>query len=236
MKITKMAIGFTLVLVMGFLSAVALCFRALSSPQAVAAVEAELRVVLDAGHGGVDGGVTGKKLGLKESELNLSITHFLRAELEEMGFEVTLTRKTEAGLYGAATRGFKKRDMQRRKEIIEEANPDLVVSIHQNFYPTKNARGGQVFYRKNDENCKRLALSVQEKINGLYEKEGAKKRVAQTGEYFMLQCAVCPSVIVECGFLSNAYDEQLLSEEGWQKRLAQSIASGIVGYFSQSLA
>ena len=229
-------IGLTMALAMGFLSAVALCFRALSSPQAVAAVEAEMRIVLDAGHGGVDGGVCGKNTGIKESDLNLAITNFLRAELEEIGFAVTLTRKTEAGLYGTATKGFKKRDMQRRKEIIEETNPDLVVSIHQNFYPSRTARGGQVFYQKTDDNAKRLAFFIQEKLNGLYEKEGAKKRVAQTGEYFMLQCAACPSVIVECGFLSNAKDEKLLTEEGWQKRLAQSIAAGIVGYFAQLLA
>ena len=151
MKISKMFISVTVAIVIGFVWAVALCVQALYSPQAVAALEAQMRVVLDAGHGGIDGGVTGRTTGVKESDVNLTIVHCLKTELEDMGFEVILTRKTEAGLYGAATKGFKKRDMQRRKEIIEDSNPDLVISIHQNFYPTKKTRGGQVFYKKNME-------------------------------------------------------------------------------------
>ena len=236
MKIGKLFIGLSMALIVGFVSAVALCFRALNSAQAVAAVEAEMRIVVDAGHGGVDGGVVGKTTGIKESDINLAIAHFLCAELTDIGFEVVMTRKTEAGLYGAATKGFKKRDMQQRKEIIAEANPDLVLSIHQNFYPTKAARGGQVFYRKENQASKMLALAVQGRLNDLYLDKGVKNRVAKTGEYFMLECCACPSVIVECGFLSNAADEELLTSEGWQKRLAQNIAAGVVAYFANSVA
>ena len=236
MKISKTVISITVAVVIGFVWAVALCVQALYSPQAVAAVEAQMRVVLDAGHGGIDGGVTGRATGAKESDVNLAIVHCLKIELEDMGFEVILTRKTEAGLYGAATKGFKKRDMQRRKEIIEESNPDLVISVHQNFYPTKKTRGGQVFYKKNAKKSKALAVSLQDKINALYQEQGAKNRKIQTGDYFMLDCCVCPSVIVECGFLSNADDEKLLINEGWQKRLAQSLAAGVVAYFSDSFA
>ena len=236
MKISKMFISVTVAIVIGFVWAVALCVQALYSPQAVAALEAQMRVVLDAGHGGIDGGVTGRTTGVKESDVNLAIVHCLKTELEDMGFEVILTRKTEAGLYGAATKGFKKRDMQRRKEIIEDSNPDLVISIHQNFYPTKKTRGGQVFYKKNMEKSKALAISLQDKINALYKEQGVKNRKIQTGDYFMLDCGACPSIIVECGFLSNAEDEKLLINAAWQKRLAQSLASGVVAYFSNSFA
>lgn len=221
--------------IFGFAAAVALCFRALNAPQAVAAFsDGSMRIVLDAGHGGIDGGVTGRTTGVKESDLNLSITHKLKEVLTDMGFEVALTRKTEAGLYDTTAKGFKKRDMQKRKEIIREYDPALVLSVHQNYYPSQSARGGQVFYKKTDERGLRLATAVQEQLNQLYGGVGARSRTVMTGEYFMLECSDCPSVIVECGFLSNAKDEALLNTGLWQRKLAESIASGVVAYLSDS--
>lgn len=228
---------FALCMVMvGFVSAFALCVKALFSPQAVAAVESAICIVVDAGHGGIDGGVSGRLTGVKESDINLAIAQYLCEELQEFGFDVVMTRKTAAGLYDVATKGFKKRDMQRRKEIIESANPDLVLSIHQNFYPTKSTRGGQVFYRKENEQSQRLAEGVQGKLNDLYEGVGVKKRKSMPAEYFILQCAPCPSVIVECGFLSNAEDEKLLCDSIWQRKLAQRIAAGALAYFAEGMA
>lgn len=216
-----------------FTAAVGVCMRVLIAPQAVAAMDEGLCVVLDAGHGGIDGGVTGRTTGVKESDVNLAIVYRLKAALEEMGFEVALTRKTEAGLYGTTAKGFKKRDMQRRKEIIEEVDPSMVISLHQNFYPTRNTRGGQVFYRKESSAGQRLALLLQKGLNDLYQAEGARGRSAASGQFFMLECAECPSVLVECGFLSNREDERLLTDEGWQKELAKSLANGVMEYFSE---
>lgn len=227
----------SMAVLMAFIAAVGLCFKALSMPQAVFSyADSGMKIVLDAGHGGIDGGVTGKVTGTKESDINLAITTRLYQTLSDMGFEVTLTRKTEAGLYGAAKKGFKKRDMQRRKEIIEETDPSLVLSIHQNFYPSKRSRGAQVFYKKEDENALKFACALQEKLNALYATEGVAARNAATGDYFILKCSDCPSVIVECGFLSNAADEKLLLSEVWQKQIAQNIAEGIVAYLSDSAA
>jgi N-acetylmuramoyl-L-alanine amidase len=211
--------------------------RTLAAPKTVGAFSAqELCVVLDAGHGGVDGGVVGRKTGLKESDVNLSIVYRLKEGLEEVGFAVTLTRKTEAGLYDAATKGFKKRDMQKRKEIIAETDPALVISIHQNFYPSKNTRGAQVFFNKKNEGGEKLALGLQKRLNALYAESGANGRVAASGEFFMLQCADCPSVIVECGFLSSPADEALLTDEVWQKKLAETLGGGVLGYFADLTA
>ena len=123
-----------------FVAAWTLCVNALSVP--VFAVTRPMCIVLDAGHGGIDGGVVGRETGIKESDLNLSVTVNLKTILQQAGFDVVLTRKTEAGLYGAATKGFKKRDMQRRKEIIEEAKPIAMISIHQNYFPIRASRGG----------------------------------------------------------------------------------------------
>ena len=219
-----------------FAMAVGLCVHVLSAPPTVAAVEDTLCIVLDAGHGGVDGGVTGKETKIKESDINLAITYQVKAELEALGFEVVLTRKTESGLYGTATKGFKKRDMQKRRQIIEETDPAMVISLHQNFYPTRNTRGAQVFYSKGNAGGQRLALLMQKELNVLYAKEGARARNAASGQFYMLECSDCPSVLVECGFLSNREDERLLTSEGWQKTLGQTIAASAMSYFSDFTA
>ena len=138
----------------GFVTALGMCVNRLNE-QPVSAFSDGMRIVVDAGHGGMDGGVCGRMTGEKESDLNLAVSLALKEELTDMGFVVTLTRKTEAGLYDTASRGFKKRDMQKRKEIIEEVKPDLIISIHQNFYPVKSTRGGQVFYSKNAEESRK---------------------------------------------------------------------------------
>lgn len=220
-----------------FFAAVVLCVQTLFLPQSVGAFDdGGMRIVIDAGHGGVDGGVSGIETGVKESDLNLAISYAVKAKLEERGFDVIMTRKTEGGLYGTPTKGFKKRDMQKRKEIIEKAAPALVLSVHQNFYPSRAVRGGQVFYNAADKNSEILGKTLQTCLNELYQTAGVKARNAKAGEYFMLQSTAYPSVIVECGFLSNAADEKLLCSDGWKNRLAEQITSGVIGYFSGNIA
>ena len=219
-----------------FITAVFLCVQILNGAQSVSAFSArEMRLVLDAGHGGIDGGVVGSETGKKESDINLSITLYLKEVLEDMGFEITLTRKTEAGLYGAPTKGFKRRDMESRKEIIEKVQPALVLSIHQNYYPSKTLRGGQIFYNKANENSQKLAEILQTQVNNLYAKEGVKSRKEQAGQYYMLECTPYPAVIIECGFLSNAQDEKLLLSPAWEKEFSHAIAAGVTEYFSHLL-
>ncbi len=217
----------------GFIFAVAACLQALGAQTASAFSDGSMRVVIDAGHGGVDVGVSGTQTGVKESDLNLAIARELKDGLEDMGFEVTMTRKTEAGLYGTAAKGFKKRDMQKRKEIIQAADPALIISIHQNLYPSQAVRGGQVFYSGKSEESERLATCVQGKMNELYATQGVKDRKITQGEYFMLNCYPCPSVLVECGFLSSNEDERLLCDGVWQKKLAGAISAGVLTYFSE---
>lgn len=135
-------------------------------------------------------------------------------------------------MYGTTAKGFKKRDMQKRKEIVEKAEPSLLLSVHQNYYPSKTTRGGQLFYNKRDEKSQKLAVAVQDELNDLYQTQGVKNRTVMAGEYFMLECYDCPSVIVECGFLSSAEDETLLRSADWQERLAEGIAAGVLIYLS----
>jgi len=193
-----------------------------------AANTGDITVVLDAGHGGIDGGVKGSATGVNESEINLAIVKKTRAYFEKAGINCVLTRQSEAGLYGVLSKGFKKRDMQKRKEIIEGAKPVAVISIHQNFYSSAKQRGGQVFYGGDNENSKLLAAAIQKGLNNLCGGE----RSILFGDYFMLKCTQYPSVIVECGFLSNADDEALLLSEEYREKLADVVFTGVIEYLS----
>ena len=232
----KSFIAICTAVVVGFVWAVALCVQALNGAQAVSAFDESMRIVVDAGHGGIDGGVTGRTTGAKESEINLAIAYKLSAVLQEMGFDVVMTRKTDAGLYDTTAKGFKKRDMQKRKEIILAAEPTMVISVHQNYYPSRTQRGAQVFYFASNEQSARLATQIQAQMNKCYESERVKNRVAAQGDFFILHCAACPSVIVECGFLSNAKDEALLLSKAWQEKTARGIAAGVAAYLSSGSA
>lgn len=197
---------------------------------AVSAPSSGKVVVIDAGHGGIDAGVCGKVTSVKESEINLAIAKQLKGYFADAGFTVVMTRKNSAGLYGSYSKGFKMRDMKKRKEIIEESNADMVISVHQNFCPIPSKRGGTVFFDKSSECGKTLAARIQSELNGLEECE--KPNEALVGDYYMLKCTESPSVIVECGFLSNAADEELLISAEYQKKLAYAIFKGAVGYYS----
>lgn len=189
-------------------------------------------VVLDAGHGGVDGGVVGINTGMKESDINLAMTRILAARLEDAGLNVILTRQTEAGLYGAATSGYKRRDMRARAEIIAKTAPVLVISVHQNFFSLPARRGAQVFYRKDFAEAKTLACLIQTSLNEM--EECVKRTDALVGDYYILNCSAYPSVIVECGFLSNAEDERLLITKEYQEKLASAITAGVLSFLSLS--
>ena len=233
----KMFFAGVFVVLAVFFTAVILCVQTMFLPQEAGAFDdGGMRIVVDAGHGGIDGGVCGIATGTKESDINLAISYCVKEKLEDVGFDVTLTRKTEGGLYGTPTKGFKKRDMEKRREIIEKTAPALVLSIHQNFYASRSVRGGQVFYNVHNEKSTLLGKTLQTYLNELYQTVGNKARMPKAGEYFMLQCTSYPSVIVECGFLSNAEDEKLLCSDGWKNRLAESITAGVTAYLSGNVA
>ena len=186
-------------------------------------------VVIDAGHGGIDAGVHGKVTDIKESDINLAIAKQLKGYFANAGFNAVLTRKNNGGLYGLSTKGFKMRDMKKRKEIIEQNKADMVISVHQNFCPIPSKRGSTVFFDKSSECGIALANTIQKQLNALNDK--IKPNEALAGDYYMLKCTSNPSVIVECGFLSNAEDEKLLITEEYQKAIAYAIFKGAVYYY-----
>ena len=217
----------------GFILAVSLCVDSLRERE-VFAIDNHLKIVVDAGHGGIDGGVTGVTTGVKESDLNLKIALKLCEKLERSGLRPALTRKTKEGLYDTTAKGFKRRDMQKRKEIIERESPALVLSIHQNFYPSASQRGAQVFYLQGDEKDEELAYHLQNRLNALYAKEGVKARKNKSADYFMLASSPCPAALIECGFLSSPKDEALLCNEVFLESLTTEIYLGVVGFLFAS--
>ena len=182
-------------------------------------------VVIDAGHGGFDPGKVGID-GQLEKDINLSIAKKLKAYLEASDVNVVMTRDTDTGLYQSGDSHKKVSDMRRRCDIINEARPDLVVSIHQNSYHQEEINGGQVFYYKTSQNGKRLAEILQERFD--YVLGEANRRVAKANDnYYLLLHVKEPIVIVECGFLSNRKEAKALESEDYQDRMAWTIPKEI---------
>lgn len=186
-----------------------------------------ITVVLDAGHGGVDPGSVGRKTKVTESELNLAIVLKLKDYLLTGGINCLLTRTDQNGLYGAYTKDYKKRDMDARKKIIESSNADLVVSVHMNSFTSSRYRGAQVFYSELNPESSKLATLIQQCFASDLAESNKGSSIA---DYFMLKCSTLPSVLCECGFISNPEDEALLVTPEYQNKVAYAIYKGIVSY------
>lgn len=225
--ILKKSIIITIIAIIVAGIAIGLCAGALVTTASTS--PSERVIVIDAGHGGIDAGVSGVNTNVKESDINLAIAKQLKSYFSEAGFTVIMTRNTNGGLYGLPTSGFKKRDMQKRKQIIDECAADMVISIHQNSCPLESRRGSQIFFNPESECGKELAVCIQQSLNGM--EECVRKSSALAGDYFMLKCTKNPSVIVECGFLTNTEDEKLLSTTTYQKSVAYAIFKGAVSYY-----
>ena len=186
-------------------------------------------IVLDAGHGGSDPGMTGAG-GVTERELNLVYAKKLQVLLEAAGYRVVQTRTTKEGLYDAGETHRKAQDMQRRCALIEQEQPLLAVSIHQNSYPQDaSVCGPQVFYYEHSEQGKQLAAQIQACMNDQLKVE--RPRVEKgNASYYILKRSAATTVIVECGFLTNPQEEAELQEEAYQNRLVQAVCDGILSY------
>lgn len=191
--------------------------------------ERNICVVIDAGHGGTDPGKVGINDQL-EKDINLKIAYKLKMFLQAEGIEVVMTREGEGGLYDEGASNKKVQDMKKRLEIIETADPVLVVSIHQNSYHEEYVKGAQVFYYETSDKSRQLAELLQEQLRGL---DLENKRVAKGNDsYFLLKKTTKPIVIVECGFLSNREEAERLSTDIYQEKLAWNIYMGIVKYLN----
>ncbi|MCD8324141.1 MAG: N-acetylmuramoyl-L-alanine amidase CwlD [Clostridiales bacterium] len=188
-------------------------------------------VVIDPGHGADDPGKVGVS-GINEKDLNLEISLKLREYLEEEGIRVVMTRTEDVSLAESDAQSVKVSDLKRRVEIIEEAQAALAVSIHQNSYTDSSVSGAQVFYYADSDEGAALAGILQESLIENLDPSNTRAAKANTSYYILKKTSV-PTVIVECGFLSNAREEALLSEEDYQEKAAQAICEGIRKYLGQ---
>jgi len=160
-----------------------------------------------------------------EKDINLQIAQKLQAYLELGGAYVIVTRDSDE-----AVGESKREDLKYRQLVSEDA--DAFISIHQNSFPSRKVRGAQVFYFDGSERSKRLAECVQEQVGAYLDRDN--KRVAKANkDYYLLRRTTVPSVIVECGFLSNADEGRLLTTDEYQDRIAWTVYMGVINYFNE---
>lgn len=187
-----------------------------------------LKIAVDAGHGGYDGGAVGRKSHVKEKELNLDVALRLRALLVEHGAQVIMTRDGDYALCDDDPPIRKKlQDMQRRALLATQGGADLLLSVHMNEYANARQAGPQVFFRKGCEAGRALAEALQSAMNA--ELKPARNRQVNTGDYYILSLGV-PSALIECGFLSNAQEEALLNSADYRERIARGIRDGVLAW------
>ena len=190
-------------------------------------------VVIDAGHGGEDGGAVAED-GTVESQVNLAIAQKLREILFLSGVDTVMTREEDVSIYseGAQTLREKKvSDIQNRVELINGVENAVLISIHQNSLPNaKSVHGAQVFYNDSEEGAE-LAGMIQSNLNAAINSgENQKKEKPIDSSIYLMSHISCPGVLLECGFLSNASETQLLKEEPYQLKLALTAAAGYLQY------
>ncbi|MDO5541061.1 MAG: N-acetylmuramoyl-L-alanine amidase [Eubacteriales bacterium] len=194
-------------------------------------VTADTTIVVDAGHGGADSGKVGIN-GALEKEINLSIAQKLKELLENRGMHVVMTRESDAGLYDEGEANKKQQDMKRRCTMIDESKAVMAVSIHQNSYTQESVKGPQVFYYKNSQQGQRIAELLQESLNVELKIERPRE-IKANDSYYLLRKTENPTVIIECGFLSNTAEAGLLVTDEYQEKVAQAICKGIVKYVEE---
>lgn len=193
-------------------------------------------VVLDAGHGGEDGGAVGVD-GIYEKNINLSIALKLRDLLESAGYKVIMTREEDTAIYddsAGTLRQKKKSDLRNRLEMIKSNTNDdtIFISIHQNKFTNSKYSGSQIFYSKNNPLGQELANYVKQSITGLIQPDNTREIKPADKTIFLLHNAEIPAIIVECGFLSNEEEAHKLTDKNYQDQIAFCVFCGTVNYFT----
>ncbi len=203
--------------------------------QIVSSASALPSVIIDAGHGGEDGGTIGIN-GIFEKDINLSIANILRDMLTSRGINVIMTRSEDILLYDRNVdyKGRKKiLDLSARLKIANENENCIFVSIHMNSFPEAKYKGLQVYYSKNSELSKTLADSIQNTVKTHLQPNNARLTKKADSNIFLLDRCNNPSVLVECGFLSNPNECAMLCSEDYRKKLSLAIFEGICSYISE---
>lgn len=190
-------------------------------------------IIIDAGHGGIDGGAQADD-GTPEKDINLKITLHLSEFLKAFGFETVLTRDCDKSLESDGfntIREKKTSDIHNRLALMEETDNALFISIHQNHFYEEQYYGTQVFYSPDfSEESSLLAQSIQDSVTGLLQPDNDRQIKKCGTSVYLIYNAVKPAVLVECGFLSNNREAELLKTDEYQRKIAFGIALGIQDY------
>lgn len=231
MKFNKKTLRFAASMAAVF-AVLAVCARVTDSALPASADTSDKPViVLDAGHGGLDSGAVGKN-GTLEKDVNLSVVRRLQQLLELSGFRTVLTRSEDISVYDAGVEGIRNQklsDMDNRLELIQSYPDSIFLCIHQNNFTDPAYFGGQMFYNNNNPGNRTLAQLMQNRFAQL--QPGNDREIKLTGdELYLLKSNKNPSLMIECGFLSNPDEEAKLSTTEYQQQLAFTIYSGLLDY------
>lgn len=193
-------------------------------------------VIIDAGHGGVDGGTSADD-GTLEKDLNLQIALKLNEMLNSFGVKTVLIRDTDISVHDETAKTIRQKkvsDLKNRLDVINNTEDSVFVSIHQNHFGESKYNGTQIFYSKNNPDSQKLADCIRMPVVSYLQPENTRE-IKQSGtEIYLLYHSQIPSVMVECGFLSNAEETAKLKDEKYQQQLAFIISLGITDYFTKT--
>ena len=196
-------------------------------------LEQQPMIVIDAGHGGEDGGA--EVDGVLEKDINLSIGGKLSEILRLCGCRVTEIRDEDISVYDSDAQTLREKkvsDLKRRVKIANENDNNILVSIHQNKFDNSAYSGAQLFYSSNHDDSRVLAESIRSAITSLLQKDNTRELKPAGSDIYLLDHAEVPAVIVECGFLSNQEERSKLMDDDYQNEMAYAVAMGVLEYIN----
>ncbi|MGL5068192.1 MAG: N-acetylmuramoyl-L-alanine amidase CwlD [Sarcina sp.] len=200
----------------------------------IAFADMEKVILIDAGHGGIDGGAVSKS-GVIEKDINLQISLALKEKLEGAGYKVFMTRDSDIGLYteGKTIKEKKREDLSNRVKMRKNTDAQVFISIHQNMFPEAKYSGTQVWYSPNSNDSKQFASIIQNFAKDKL-RQNTKREAKDAKTQFMVlrNSPNAAAVIVECGFLSNPEECELLGSKEYQEKFSQMIKESVDEYYS----
>lgn len=220
-----------------FIGAFFTCIHAVNrwyaAVQTAQLAQAPVTVVIDAGHGGEDGGASAHD-GTKESKLNLEIAMRVRDLLALAGVQTRMIRESDVAVYTGECRTISEKkvsDLKSRAKMVTQTNHALLLSIHQNFFEQSKYHGAQVFYAKTD-GSEQLAQGIQNALRAGVDPDN-HRQIKQSRSVYLMEHVDCTAVLVECGFLSNPQEAERLKQGDYQRKLTAAICGALIVYLGE---
>lgn len=231
MKVKTIYLMILAVILITFCLVMYSAFSNITARTAADSLEQQPMIVIDAGHGGEDGGA--EVDGVLEKDINLSIAGKLSEILRLCGCRVTEIRDEDISVYDSDAQTLREKkvsDLKRRVEIANGNDNNILVSIHQNKFDNSAYSGAQLFYSSNHDDSRVLAESIRGAITSLLQKDNTRELKPAGSDIYLLDHAEVPAVIVECGFLSNQEERSKLMDDAYQNEMAYAVAMGVLEY------